>query len=103
MGYLNLSAKQIYRNVTRKLHLENVRSNREQYGDYYLDGKYQFTVKMPNIHGGSGSVTPGMLKMCRESVRLSTKEYANLVRCPMASENYDQLIRERIENRSPNR
>lgn len=103
MGYLNLSAKQIYRSVPKKLHLENLRSNREQYGDYHLDGKFQFMVKIPNIHGGSGAVTPGLLKMCRESVRLSTKDYANLVRCPMTGEDYDQLIRERITTQNSKR
>ena len=80
-----------------------MRSNREQYGDYYLDGKYQFKVVMPNIHGGSGSVSHGLLKVCRESVALSTQEFSELVRCPMTGEEYDQLIRERINKRSSGR
>jgi hypothetical protein len=96
---MNVTAKQIYRGLTKKLRLENVRSSREQYGDYYLDGKYQFRVIMPNIHGGSGSVSDHMLKICRDSVRLSMREFSDLVRCPMTSERYEEIIRALIKKR----
>ena len=96
MSLLNLTSKQIFQNVTKKLDLQNVRGTREQYGDYYLDGKYQFRVTMPNIHGGSGSISHGMLKVCRESVLLSTSEYADLVKCPMTKEDYENIIKEKI-------
>ena len=99
MGFLNLTAKEIYRSLPKKLHLRDVRSNREQYGDYYLDGKYQFKVVMPNIHGGSGAVSRGLLKVCRDSVRLNTRGYFDLVRCPMTGEEYDDIIREKIRER----
>lgn len=99
MGFLNLTAKEIYRSLPEKLRLRNVRSNREQYGDYYLDGKYQFRVVMPNIHGGSGAVSRGLLKVCRDSIRLTTRDYFDLVRCPLTGEKYDDIIRERIRER----
>lgn len=99
MSVLNLSAKQINQVVPKKLKLVNVRGTRERHGDYYLDGKFQFTVTMPNDHGGSGAISTGWLKVCRESVFLSAAEYADLVRCPMTDEDYEQLIRDRT-NRS---
>ena len=99
MSLLNLTAKQIYDSVTKKLHLEHVKVSRETTGDYYLDGKYQFRVTMPNVHGGSGSVSTGWLKVCRESVFLSTAQYADLVRCPMTEEKYTEIIREKIAAR----
>ena len=99
MGFLNLTAKEIYRSLPKKLRLRIVQSNREQYGDYYLDGKIQFKVVMPNIHGGSGAVSRGLLKVCRDSVRLNTRGYFDLVRCPMTGEEYDDIIREKIRER----
>ena len=100
MSVLNLPAKQIYASVTKKLKLKNVRGTRERYGDYYLDGKYQFKVTMPNEHGGSGSISTGWLKVCRESVFVSAAEYADLVRCPMTEKQYERLIREKIAART---
>jgi hypothetical protein len=99
MSSLNLTAKQIESSVTKKLALTNVRGTREQHGDFYLDGKFQFTVTMPNIHGGSGSISTGWLKVCRESTRLKTSEFADLVRCPMSGEAYEQIIRKQIRSR----
>ena len=100
MSNLNLTAKQIYSSVTKKLKLKNVSGTRERHGEYYLDGKYQFKVTMPNEHGGSGSISTGWLKVCRQSVFLSTAEYADLVRCPMTAEQYEKLIREKIDARA---
>lgn len=100
MSTQNLSVKQINQNVPKKLKLVNLRSTRERHGDYYLDGKFQFRVTLPNEHGGSGAISPGWLRVCRESVFLSAMEYANLVRCPMESDDYEKLIRERFLNRT---
>jgi hypothetical protein len=96
MSALNLSAKQINQSLPKKLNLVNLRGTRERHGDYYLDGKFQFTATLPNEHGGSGAVSTGWLKVCRESVFLNAAEYADLVRCPMESDDYEKLIRERI-------
>ncbi len=96
MSALNLTTREILGSVPRKLKLQNVRGTREQHGDYYLDGKFQFRVTMPNIHGGSGSISTGWLKVCRESVFLSTSEYADLVHCPLSGEDYEKIIREKI-------
>jgi len=99
MSELNLSAKQINGSVPNKLKLSNLRGTRERHGDYYLDGKFQFTVTLPNIHGGSGAVSPAWLKVCRDSVWLNALDYANLVRCPMEGNHYEKVIRERILGR----
>lgn len=99
MSSLNLTAKQIVSNVTKKLALTNIRGTREQHGDFILDSKFQFTVTLPNIHGGSGSISSGWLKVCRDSTRLKTSEFADLVKCPMSGEDYKQIIREQIRSR----
>ena len=96
MSVLNLTARQINKSVPKKLSLQKLETTREQHGDYYLDGKYQFRVTMPNIHGGSGSVSTGMLKIARESVHLTSREYADLVRCPMTGEQYDEKMRDKL-------
>ena len=95
---MNLTSKEVIRNVTKKLKLENIRSNREQYGDYILDGKMQFTVVLPNIHGGGGNLSPRMLKVLRDSVLLGQKDYYALVKCPMKGEEYEKIIRKKLSS-----
>jgi len=94
MSFLNLDAREIQKNVERKLELVNIiNGNQETYGDFFLDGKYQFRVTMPNIHGGSSkSISTGLLKSCRDSVYLNSKEYFNLVKCPLSREDYIEII-----------
>ena len=96
---MNLDTKLIRKNIPKKLNLQNMRGgNRETYGDYYLDGKFEFRVTMPNIHGGSGKTpSPGLLKNCRSTIFLSTEQYARLVRCPMDGEEYEEIIRMKIK------
>ena len=94
MGNLNLSARDIHRSVKKKLRLRNVVTTTETFGDYYLDDKLELRVKLPNEHGGSGRpVSHGLLRACRETLLLTTSEFALLVRCPMSAEQYDNLIR----------
>ena len=97
MSALNLTAKQINQNVPKKLKLLNVHSTRERHGDFFLDGKFQFRVTLPNEHGGT--LTPLWLKTCRDSVFLSASEYADLARCPMTGEDYEQIIRKKLGRR----
>ena len=99
MSMLNLSAKRINKSVAKKLRLVNLRGTRERHGDYYLDDKFQFTVTLPNEHGRRGTISPGWLKVCRESIFLNAAEYADLVQCPMKEDAYERLIRERIGTR----
>ncbi|MFH1523738.1 MAG: hypothetical protein ABIF04_02130 [Chloroflexota bacterium] len=100
MSSLNLTANDIIANVTKKLNLINIQGTREQHGDYWLDGKFEFKVTMPNQHGGSGAISTGFLKVCRNSVFLSAPQYADLVRCPMSDKDYEKIIREKIASRS---
>ena len=99
MSTVNLTSKQINRSVPQKLRLQNIHGTRERHGDFYLDGKYQFRVTLPNVHGGSGVLSDGWLKCCRVSTLLSTSQYADLVRCPMRSEDYERIIREKLQSR----
>jgi hypothetical protein len=100
MSSINIDAKEIVSSVSRKLKLQNIRTTRELHGDYYLDGKFQFQVTMPNPHGAKKSISTGWLKVCRNSVRLSSSEYAALVRCLMTGDEYDNLIREQISSQT---
>lgn len=96
MSNLNLSTNDIYKNVTKKLKLQNLTQTRERFGDFYIDEKFAFKVKLPNEHGGNKTLSPLFLKACRDSVLLSSQEYANLVRCPMTGDEYEKLVRARI-------
>ena len=97
MSNLNLSARDIIRSLKGKLRLRDVTTTFEQHGDYYLDGKLELRVTMPNEHGGSSrSVSSGAMKVCRESVLLNASQFARLVRCPMTAEEYEAYIRVRL-------
>ncbi len=63
---------------------------------YLLDGKKVFIVKMPNLHGGSGSVSKGFLKQIRMKLRLDTRQFEDLVDCPLTAKEYEEIIRNTI-------
>lgn len=95
MGNLNLTDKEINKEVPNKLKLKDIRHGRERHGWYFLDEKPMFRVTMPNIHGKT--LSPGFLRQCRRSTRLTTQQYANLVRCPMSGKEYEKIIRGKLE------
>lgn len=89
---MNLTAKDI-QGLIIKLGLKNITHPRETKGEYWLDEKLRFKVKMPNLHGGSKTVSPQMLKACRDTVGLGHSDYLDLVNCPMSAEEYADRVR----------
>ena len=51
---------------------------------------------MPNVHGGSGSISTGFLTQARRSLRLDTPQFEKLAECPLTSEEYEVIIREKL-------
>jgi hypothetical protein len=96
MTRLNLPAKDVVDAVTDKLQLSNLRRTKEQFGDFCLDGKKQFTVKLPNVHGGNPNLSPGYQKAVRNRLRLTQAQFYDLVRCPMSRKDYENLIRSKL-------
>jgi hypothetical protein len=82
------------REVIRKLALEKTqaRSHDEVYW-YYLDGKKQLRVTMPNRHGSSKSLSTGFIKSIRDDLLLSTREFEDLVDCPLTAEKFEEIVR----------
>jgi hypothetical protein len=95
----NLTAKDLKKGIVQKLSLERTDSKRgrEPIYWYLLDGKKQFHIAMPNIHGGSGSVSIGYLKQIRMALRLETKEFEDLANCPLKAKDYEKIIRDKLE------
>lgn len=100
MSATNLTARDI-QELVRKLDLVNLRQTKETFAEYWLDGVYQFRVKMPNIHGGNKTVSSGLLRACADSVGLNLREYADLVNCPMTPEEFARRVRETALLRRP--
>ena len=63
---------------------------------YLLDGKKALRIKMPNVHGGSGSMSTGFLKQIQNSLKLSTPQFVELVECPLTSEGFEVIIRSKL-------
>lgn len=100
MSNLNLTSKEINQIVPKKLELKNVHQGRERYGEFWLDGKFQFHVTLPNIHGGTTALSTGFLKQLRKSTFLTTQQYFDLVKCPLTGERYIEIIREMLQKLS---
>ncbi len=51
---------------------------------------------MPNIHGGSGSLSTGFIKQIQNNLRLNTNQFEDLVECPLSADEYEKILRERL-------
>jgi|GEM_PF-1813886 len=96
----NLTANDLYKGIVRKLSLEPTKSKRgrEPIYWYLLDGKKALRISMPNLHGGSGSITTGYLKQIRMALKLKTREFEELVDCVLKAEGFEAKIRDRLDN-----
>lgn len=95
MYWKNIKSKDL-KGLAIKLSLEQV--NKKRRSDhpvywYYLDGKKMLRIKFPNIHGGSGSISTGFLTSIRKSLRLKTRQFEDLVECPLSAEEFEKIIR----------
>ena len=103
MGATNVQAKDI-QTLETKLDLRGVRKTTETFGDYWLDGKLQFRVKMPNVHGGKqGGISTGLLKSCADSVGLNLRDYRSLVDCDLTADEFAKRVREGAAGRAARR
>jgi len=97
MAWKNPSAKDLH-TVIRKLDLEYVGTRRAPHPVYWycLDGKKQLRITIPNVHGGSGSISTGFLDRIRKSLRLTTHEFERLVDCPLTAQDDECMIRTKL-------
>ncbi len=98
MKYQNITAKDLLR-VVKKLDLEGRSGKRRAKHPVYwykLDGKRQIRVTLPNVHGGNKTITPGFLKQIRNQLRLKSVELVDLVECPLTKEEYERIVREKL-------
>lgn len=101
MKWRNLEAKDLHK-IVQKLDLEPTNKNRRSPHPifwYYLDGKKAIRVKLPNKHGGSGSVSTGFIKSIQNSLRLKTDQFEDLVECPLSKEDFEALTRVNLSGR----
>jgi hypothetical protein len=98
MKWQNITGKSL-REVVKKLSLEQIEQKRRSPHPvywYYLDGKKTLRVTLPNIHGGSGSLSTGFLSQIKNSLKLNVREFEDLVECPLTAEGFEALIRARL-------
>jgi len=94
----NITAKDLRKGVVQKLSLEATPSKRgrEPVYWYFIDGRKQLRITVPNIHGGSGSVSKGYLTQVRHDLMLETRQFEELVDCDLTAEEYEEIIREKL-------
>ena len=101
MKWRNITARDLER-VVNKLSLEpsiTIRRGPHPAYWYCLDGKKELRITMPNIHGGSGSISTGFLKQIQNNLRLNTQQFEDLVECPLKVEEFERIVREKIRVR----
>ncbi len=100
MKWQNITANDL-QSVVKKLSLEPTKQKRRSPHAvfwYYLDGKKALRVTMPNMHGGSKSLSTGFIKKIRENLKINNQELVDLAECPLSAEEYEALIRDRLES-----
>ena len=98
MKWRNITARD-FEGVVGKLSLEPSKSSRRAPHPVYwysIDGKKTLRVTLPNTHGGSGSVSTGFLKQIRNNFHLNTRQFEDLVDCPLTPEEYEKIVRESL-------
>ena len=70
------------------------RGGKENTAWYVAGGKKLLRVTAPKSH--KGNVPTGTLSNIRNQVRLTNQQFADLVRCPMAGSDYEQLMLEKV-------
>jgi len=94
LGRLNVSYREVKAALEGKLGLA-FRGGKENTAWYVASGKKRFRVTAPKIH--KGDVPPGTLGSIRNQIRLTTPQFADLIRCPMTGSDYEQLVRKKID------
>jgi hypothetical protein len=98
MKWQNITASDL-RVVVTKLSLAPSQSQRRSPHPvywYYLDGKKILRVTLPNVHGGSRSVSTGFLKQVQNQLKLTTSQFVDLVECPLTSKEYEVIVRSKL-------
>ena len=98
MKWRNFTCKALDEGIARKLDLEPTKKRRRSPHPVYwyvLDDRKVLRVTLPNRHGGSGSISTGFLQQIKKSLRLTNRQFEDLVNCPLTVEKYEQIVRER--------
>jgi hypothetical protein len=99
MKWRNITAKDL-QGIIQKLSLEQTQRKRRAPHPVYwyrLDGKKELRITLPNVHGDSGSISTGFLQQIKKSLRLSNREFEDLVECPLTGEDFEGIVRARLK------
>jgi hypothetical protein len=93
VSLLNFSKQQLTRAFIKKINL-SFRAGKERNAWFELDGRKILRVTMPK---GRGPLTPGTARAIQDQVKLSTQEYADLIKCPLLGKDYEVIIRKKMQ------
>jgi hypothetical protein len=80
--------------LENKLSLD-FRGGKEPSDWYRLDGKPVLRVTITNVHG-SDTLSKGVAKSLKNSLKLDVKELKMLYNCPMSGKDYENKIRSKV-------
>lgn len=98
MKWQNITPKDLYV-IINKLSLTKSNAKRSPHPIYFywIDGKKELSIKLPNSHGGSGSLSTGFIDSIRKKMRLDNDQFIDLVKCPLSAEEYQKILKAKLD------
>ncbi len=93
MARLRFSYREITGALENKLGLP-FRSGKERIAWYVVDNVQRLRVRAPKVH--KGDIPVGTLNSIRRDLQLTSPQFGDLVKCPMSSGDFEQLVRQKI-------
>jgi len=103
MKFFNITCADLYK-IVDKLSLEPSKNKRRSPHPvfwYRLDGRKVLRTTLPNLHGGSGSISTGFLKSIRNNLRLTTQQFIDLIECPLTPEEFEAIVYQTLGSKNP--
>jgi hypothetical protein len=96
MKWRNFTCDELYKGIAHKLDLEQSETRQRSPHPVYwyvLDGRKVLRITLPNRHGGAEAISTGFLQQIKRSLRLTTRQFEDLVSCLLTAEEYEQITR----------
>jgi predicted RNA binding protein YcfA (HicA-like mRNA interferase family) len=86
--------REVASTLEEKLGLD-FRQGKDRSAWFVFEGKKRLRVTVPKTH--SGDLAIGTLTAIRKQLTLATGQFLDLVRCPMTGTDFEQVVRQKIE------
>jgi hypothetical protein len=90
-----LDKNRAYKNLKKKGFVDSTMHVDHKYLEYYLNGKLILYTKIS--HGADKDLGDYLIKQMSSQCKLTKKQFADLVNCPMSQVEYLSILKEKME------